>query len=1650
MSRWTKISAKGTAKYPFYLNKPGYLTLITGDNLEILQETENWYYARNLNTYKTGICPAKYVKLEKEGEYNLIDLECFEILQNPQLIELLNCPCDPSTEQVAMPPEYATIIKYYEQVVEIGVKSQKSKADLESLVRSLGSLRKYLNLQTDLKRTAESQSIVTTTDINSNNILESKSDSTSINFESSYVANLSIGVLYNNQARIVPRLYQIDLDDPTKRTLLTAPADIYHPKQDSLQEYRLTFPNLDKTNYLLEIRVLSHRQFGLENNVKGPWANEYIAVGADFIVDHGRKITSKAFKEAKQLDEFGFITYDMDLYKPQDTSVSYHNVVDFITKKEEDKYISSEFLQKLVVSFELKKVNQEATTPDGINSIHALKESSVITPSYKANKLFVHLDELIHKSIKRTRVVLHVLDFVEKKFIKNCFDRMQGFNEGDSFATVVEKKHKDFILDEMASINLDCLKPQNCAILIEVQRPSRSHGTVHESSYAFHYITDILHQDAKIDTFDSKIIYLQKPGSIDFTNEAALSKIALDTRNKLKTILSQEPKKKEDELKKLVTETTLKYSVMLHSTVYSNLDGISTFIDWDNMTKQAYADYAYTQLEGFLKPETTLEVPRYFFPQVFRVLSLCMKNPKYSESALSKFQELLIRLDRDLQRHQEIMSFYRNFLKQTEDSDEFAGIHVKILEFVNQSLPTKEEIEKIQDGDSDRNLKDKISKTCRALPYILPLVSSTLNLSKKLNQNSDPALLTTSLKGLAEKIQIIFKNKALFVQQNIVATVYQLICDLILDTFPISEAEQLVLPLVTSCCSVVGSKTHQIRMKTATMSAFSIPEIHHKIFTAFIDTLQLYADRQIHTIYALVPLLFSVLNYTDDFENDMLQLLSFAETLMYDYPYRLDKNDVNDRNDFYLDSNNIEDHIDIFVRIFKDVIDPNSKTPRLVSSIAYRQSIKTMHTVNPYLLLLMIYHSGNDIIQKAIAQRGDEKNQELFFWKLLSIIRVVLECDTIVEQPEYLFICLPAALCVLSAIYNPSFSFLLGNVSTIINWINEFYKLFLKKSSKLNKTELVYNQRIYPVDLRDLAKMLPSLLDTMPEEKRYIPSILVPFFHFYISSSDSDTKKTITNGLVTIVKTDYSINKSLENSFNAIMDALNNSATDESVKDNLLELVKLVSDAKATIGIEPFASFFDRVNLITKYMHDINTIPSDAQHEIQKTTALLTILNSTRVENDDESVKLFLHFSSILYELHMQLKNSVEAAETLVLTANILRWDDNKDSAEGHDLPSQKRWERKRDCLFNAIPLYNSSYFYENSLNCINQLKAFFQKTYDYDGLSKLCLMEKEVYDGINAGQRPPLNNFYGIKFNNRFDNPFWNNKVYIYRTNFTQTANLVITQFKSFFPGVNVSSKEQPEDETGPYIHIFNVFPNVQDDHLDYMEDPNDYMVRHQSNIDLFYSKIPITKKRKDRSLGETAESYVLIEEFKTQIKLHSYIRHAEATILSQKPRLMEPIEVAIDQVQEKAKEIFVQGSGFYRNKYLYDICDQSSLSGFFMLLKGVADAGVNGGIAVYINTFFGDNDFAKEPINVQKKKDLQEAIKDQVRVLMWGLELHARILVGDGPQLLNDTTKSSANEMIKSLESSLGDLDEKSDPSFGKLAPLSTIGEGEEEDEE
>jgi len=138
-----------------------------------------------------------------------------------------------------------------------------------------------------------------------------------------------------------------------------------------------------------------------------------------------------------------------------------------------------------------------------------------------------------------------------------------------------------------------------------------------------------------------------------------------------------------------------------------------------------------------------------------------------------------------------------------------------------------------------------------------------------------------------------------------------------------------------------------------------------------------------------------------------------------------------------------------------------------------------------------------------------------------------------------------------------------------------------------------------------------------------------------------------------------------------------------------------------------------------------------------------------------------------------------------------------------------------------------------------------------------------------------------------------------------------------------------------------------------------------------------------------------------------------------------MQPIECAIEQVRSKAFEVFVLSAGFYRNKYIYDEIDKDSLSNLMMILKGIADAGVNGGVAVYLNTFFGDNDFAKEEFNIQKGPELRDAIIDQIRVLRFGLNLYNAMVEDKNAKNLAISCVESAQKMIAVVKESIGEFD-------------------------
>jgi len=93
-------------------------------------------------------------------------------------------------------------------------------------------------------------------------------------------------------------------------------------------------------------------------------------------------------------------------------------------------------------------------------------------------------------------------------------------------------------------------------------------------------------------------------------------------------------------------------------------------------------------------------------------------------------------------------------------------------------------------------------------------------------------------------------------------------------------------------------------------------------------------------------------------------------------------------------------------------------------------------------------------------------------------------------------------------------------------------------------------------------------------------------------------------------------------------------------------------------------------------------------------------------------------------------------------------------------------------------------------------------------------------------------------------------------------------------------------------------------------------------------------------------------------------------------------------------------------KNKELLEIIAKhenlkDNVSPFTMVLKGVIDAGVNGGAKMYQDAFFSSNYLQENPDKKDSLSKLKECFDEQVEVLEKGLSIHAKICPDDMKEL-------------------------------------------------
>ena len=1487
------------------------IPLIMGDVLQVLNPAASGLKAecRCLSTSCVGRCPIKCLKMCKDPKEVNFDLLVFEI----------QCLFDFIFKQyftTSRPNENDVTILELVKKIQGMMPIDTNRIQVGNMVNEL---RSALGWKPILRN--KFGNVLTSHDLTTPDPMDSamkvgatnEKAKNSHSVKSQFEMEMKFAFNYMQDVRLSFRLvsYEIKKDSEVNLKTISAPIDMFL-KAKTEEQHVVNFINIDQKD--INSLALACRVFSVEKD-ENIDSYEYIGTAVN-------KLSLP--KDGSE------IPLSMTFYTASgDTSQAdmIHNLLNNVTQEKK-----VEELPNLNLTLKCTENNDKAKNVTNDNTISVIGYPTNLSTSFQSNSIFVKLLILHQKSkLKKTRIVLHVLDIEKKEYI-SCFKHT---SDPTVFPTVIQKGNTEMIIDEIAEIELQ--KDTDISKLFfvfEVQRPNPK-GGIHLSSFNTLPLSD---GNVIKETKEPLMLSLIKPNNPIMKPENYVEHIM----NKGKEISSG----------------NLQVSLSLVSTNFTTYPIIDKLLNW----KEHIDDLKESTETPQQIDQTILCI---FLYRIFNSLAEMIDSEQNLESfAINFFVKTLSEIDQS--RLETLKLTLESYLETqfTKENNFLSNLYTAFLNYINDALQYVDNSEK---GDVERGGSENCKLCCRCLSYILSIIAMSLKLNTEIK---DDKAFKKSITDIFQKLGILMgvKSQAMNVSKTFICKSFPKLCDVVLGYFNNNEKITLVKNFFNSI--KIDDLDEFIQSARANKSRLIVGFLNTKFF------------EEESTRNHIMPLIVEDLKKLKQ-NNFQKNIYSILTSCFFSIKGR---------------ASNLQSSISPLNCFAEDIIN---------------------NTESKYFTVIYLYYAKVSSVFEKVT------NKSQCFLKLLEIMLNIISSN----PPTYiLFISLIVFSNLIS--YSQNQKGITVTLDKLIEIIGQYFNEYMKSTNQLNSCDRFFFQHVYSPDFSKISKLLPKLMGSTAGGG-FSASVFLPLFHFYSNQDDSATRSSVVDSFYNILQSDYRVKRSYARSENASYHAIDEISS--TGNDKILELKQLFEETKKKKLICS-EMLFKKLDQFSSYMYDLGRYPNQRRYEDERTTAIISILDSCRTNNDWQ---LYPHFSSKLYELHIMLNNKTEAAETLVDCAEKFQWNETEHIPEGHGFPEQPKCERKRSIIHKAIELFMESEFYERALDVSKILLDYYQNIdKDYKKISEIYSIQNKCYDAICNKERNILNRFYGVHYyGSKFDS-YFKDLTFVYRRNGFFMNDQMMRDLKEKFPEAKVDPKPPSEEELKNkdlyYIHVFNLKPRDLDK-FDSYQPPSEIMINSVCNISEFYSETPI-RKRREGGYGEFAEWHRIIVTYKTKNKLQGLTRRSP--IINKPTEVLKvPIECAIIDTNAKTIEL-MQKACMYWRCIRFDLSYiENAVSSFSMLASGIVNAAVNGGTKVFQELFL-ESDLKKEKDNVKNSKALKDAFADQLKAVNFALKVHDIV---KSPQYadLHQNIVDNFGEMKKQMEKSLGPIDLDSPPTSFVIPP-------------
>jgi len=422
--------------------------------------------------------------------------------------------------------------------------------------------------------------------------------------------------------------------------------------------------------------------------------------------------------------------------------------------------------------------------------------------------------------------------------------------------------------------------------------------------------------------------------------------------------------------------------------------------------------------------------------------------------------------------------------------------------------------------------------------------------------------------------------------------------------------------------------------------------------------------------------------------------------------------------------------------------------------------------------------------------------------------------------------------------------------------------------------------------------------------------------------------------------------------------------------------------------------FVETITKLLSRLLDYRSVIQSEDNINNRMSCTVNILNFYQDIKREEMKERYLYK---LCDLHLSVGSYTEAAFTLLQHANMLKWSDDplsntNTSITSHRYQAKTQRELKERLYKDIIDYFDKGKMWEYGISrCKELAKQYESETYDYIQLSSILEKEARFFENIIKTVVRPEPTYFRVGYFGRGFPTFLRNKSFIYRGEELETLSDFSMRMKVQFPGahfltyLNAPGKDVTES-IGQSLQVCKVDPKPVERRKFNGKSVAEQIIKFYevNDVNAFELKKAFHKGTKDKE-NEFATLWIEKTLMTTEYTFPGKLRWFEIKSLTTSE--ISPLQNAVDTLREKNRDL---NSLIKRHRADHSL-NPSPLS---MLLNGVIDAAVMGGIAVYEKVFFSREYISKNPDDELLITQLKDSIVEQVDILEQGLQVHKQVV--------------------------------------------------------